>query len=143
MVLATHDLGPVPHLPINEIPEVQAAVESTLMDRETADLDDKQTEADVEKPGVAQVAAEGGTNTMEDNATAAMLLATKNTHDLGPAPHLPINKVPEDQAAEEGHLLKDLIKPGGVRKPKTHRSCPRKVPPTEQILEDQAAVNPP
>ena len=36
MVLAIHDLGPVPHLPINEIPEVQAAVESTLMDREKA-----------------------------------------------------------------------------------------------------------
>ena len=37
---------------------------------------------------------------------------TRNIHDLGPVPHPPFNKVSDDQATVEAHLLKDLIEPG-------------------------------
>ena len=119
MVLATHDLRPVPHLPINREKALQIAwtVECSARrqrrklsgsptsthikmiefeSNETKDLNDKQTEADAEKPVGAQVAAKGGTDTRDDDATAAMVLFTKNTHDLGSVPHLPTNEVPEE-----------------------------------------------
>ena len=41
-----------------------------------------------------------------------MVPATKNTHDLGPVPHPPTNRVSEDQVAVEAHLLKDLFELG-------------------------------
>ena len=60
----------------------------------------------------------------------------------GPFPTKPINEGSEDQAAVEAHLLKELLELGGERKPKMPRTCPRKVPPTEQVWEDQVAVIP-
>ena len=90
----TDVLGPVPHLPINKVLEDQAAVEAHPL---KGLIELRGTSNVVEGQAVCnRTLIDLG---VDDDATAAMVPDTRNTHDLGTIPHPPFNEVLKDQGA--------------------------------------------